>query len=62
MTVAGGGGRSATQRMIEFWGAHGVTADVEVLPASAVNEALDRLARNDVQFRYSLDTSELAMG
>ena len=62
LTVAGGGGRPATQRMLEFCGTHGITADVEVLPASKVNEALDRLTRNDVQFRFSLDTSELAIG
>ena len=59
LTVAGGGGRPGTQRMLEFCGRNGITADVEVLPASAVNEAFDRLARNDVQFRFSLDMAEL---
>ena len=60
LTVAGGGGRPATRRMLEFCGVHGITADVEVLPASAVDEAFDRLARNDVEFRFSLDMTGLS--
>lgn len=59
LTVAGGGGRPATQRMLEFCGEHGITADVEVVPATAVREAFDRLARNDVAFRFSLDLASL---
>jgi uncharacterized zinc-type alcohol dehydrogenase-like protein len=59
LTVAGGGGRPATRRMLEFCGQHGITADVEVLPASAVGDAFDRLARNDVEFRFSLDMTGL---
>ena len=38
---------------------HGLTADVEVLPASQVGDAFDRLARNDVEFRFSLDMTTL---
>ena len=60
LTVAGGGGRPATQRMLEFCGTHGITADVEVLPASKVGDAFDRLARNDVEFRFSLDMTTLS--
>ena len=60
LTVAGGGGRPGTARMLEFCGKHGITADVEVLPAAAVNEAFARLARNDVQFRFALDMTDFA--
>jgi uncharacterized zinc-type alcohol dehydrogenase-like protein len=59
LTVSGGCGRAATTEMLEFCGRHGITADVEVLPASAVNEAFERLRRNDVAFRFSLDMTEL---
>lgn len=59
LTATGGGGRPSTRRMLEFCGAHGITADVEVLPASAVGSAFDRLARNDVEFRFSLDMTSL---
>lgn len=60
LTVAGSGGRPGTSRMLEFCGRHGITADVEVLPASAVDDAFERLARNDVQFRFTIDTSALS--
>ena len=38
---------------------HGITADVEVIPSAQVQTALDRLARNDVRYRFSLDMSDL---
>ena len=41
--------------MLDFCGRHGITADVEVLPAFSVNDALARLENNDVHFRFSLD-------
>jgi len=45
--------------MLEFCGRHGITADVEVLPSAQVQVALDRLARNDVRYRFALDMSDL---
>ncbi|MCV7174114.1 NAD(P)-dependent alcohol dehydrogenase [Mycobacterium manitobense] len=59
LTVAGGGGRPATRRMLQFAAEHGISADVEVLPTSAIGDAFDRLARNDVEFRFSLDVAQL---
>jgi uncharacterized zinc-type alcohol dehydrogenase-like protein len=56
---AGSGGLPATAAMLEFCAAHGVTADVEVLPSSRVNEAFDRLRRNDVRYRFVLDLADL---
>ncbi|WNV84643.1 hypothetical protein [Umezawaea sp. Da 62-37] len=41
---------------------HDITADVEVLPSSQVQEALDRLARGDVRYRFVLDLSDLDQG
>jgi uncharacterized zinc-type alcohol dehydrogenase-like protein len=32
-----------TQEMLDFCGAHGITADVEVIPMQQVNEAWQRL-------------------
>lgn len=60
LSSAGSGGRPATAAMLEFCAEHDVTADVEVLPSSKVNEALDRLRRNDVRYRFVLDMSDLA--
>jgi uncharacterized zinc-type alcohol dehydrogenase-like protein len=46
--------------MLAFCAEHGVTADVEVLPSARVNEAFDRLRRNDVRYRFVLDMADLA--
>lgn len=60
LTSAGSGGLPATAAMLAFCAEHGVTADVEVLPSARVNEALDRLRRNDVRYRFVLDMADLA--
>jgi alcohol dehydrogenase (NADP+) len=59
LSSAGSGGRPETAAMLEFCARHDVTADVEVVPSARVNEALDRLARNDVRYRFVLDLSDL---
>jgi alcohol dehydrogenase (NADP+) len=41
--------------MLEFCAAHSILADVEVVRPEQINEALDRLARNDVRFRFVID-------
>lgn len=60
LTSAGSGGVPATAAMLAFCAEHGITADVEVLPSARVNEALDRLRRNDVRYRFVLDLADLA--
>jgi uncharacterized zinc-type alcohol dehydrogenase-like protein len=52
---AGSGGVRETQEMLDFSARHHLTADVEILPQHQVNDALDRLARNDVRYRFVLD-------
>jgi len=59
LSSAGSGGRAHTQEMLDFCGAHGITADVEVLPSAQVHTALERLARGDVRYRFALDLSDL---
>ncbi|MEU1481977.1 NAD(P)-dependent alcohol dehydrogenase [Streptomyces sp. NPDC005760] len=59
LTSAGSGGRPATADMLDFCARHGITADIEVLPSARVNEALERLRRNDVRYRFVLDMSDL---
>ncbi|MDF2823564.1 MAG: Zn-dependent alcohol dehydrogenase [Mycobacterium sp.] len=56
---AGSGGRPATVEMLDFCARHGIGADVEVLPSAQLNEALDRLSRNDVRYRFVADMSDL---
>ncbi|MFJ9026841.1 NAD(P)-dependent alcohol dehydrogenase [Streptomyces sp. NPDC102259] len=52
---AGSGGTLETQEMLDFCAEKGITAEIEVLPSDQVNEALARLARNDVRYRFVLD-------
>jgi len=60
LSSAGSGGRPRTQELLDFCGEHGITADVEVLPSREVMTALDRLARNDVRYRFVLDLSDIS--
>jgi alcohol dehydrogenase (NADP+) len=53
------GGIAETQEMLDFCGAHNITADVEVIPIQSVNEAYDRLLRSDVKYRFSIDMASL---
>jgi uncharacterized zinc-type alcohol dehydrogenase-like protein len=59
VAMSGSGGRPGTREMLDFCAAHDITADVEVLPADAVNDALARLQCNDVRFRFSLDMTTM---
>lgn len=59
LSSAGSGGRPATAEMLQFCADHEIAADVEVLPSSRVDTALERLRRNDVRFRFVLDLSDL---
>ena len=53
------GGIRETQEMLDFCGAHDITADVEVIPIQKVNEAYERLLRSDVKYRFSIDMASL---
>jgi uncharacterized zinc-type alcohol dehydrogenase-like protein len=53
------GGIAETQEMLDFCGAHNITADVEVIPIQKVNEAYERLLRSDVKYRFSIDMNSL---
>ncbi|PSL00422.1 putative zinc-type alcohol dehydrogenase-like protein [Haloactinopolyspora alba] len=60
LSSGGSGGLASTAAMLDFCAEHDITADVEVLPSTRVNEALDRLERNDVRYRFVLDMSDLS--
>ena len=53
------GGMAETQEMLDFCGAHNITADVEVIPIQKVNEAYDRLLKSDVKYRFSINMASL---
>lgn len=53
------GGIAQTQELLDFCGAHNITADVEVIPIQKVNEAYERLLKSDVKYRFSIDMASL---
>ncbi|WP_433222697.1 zinc-binding dehydrogenase [Dactylosporangium sp. CS-047395] len=59
LSSSGTGGTKHTAELLEFAAGHGITADVEVLPSSRVDEALARLQKGDVRYRFVLDLSDL---
>ena len=56
------GGIRETQEMLDFCAEHGIVADVEVIPASRINEAYARVLKNDVKYRFVIDMGTLAKG
>ncbi len=48
-----------TQEMIDFCGRHNIVSDVEVVPIQSVNEAYERLLKNDVRYRFVIDIASL---
>jgi uncharacterized zinc-type alcohol dehydrogenase-like protein len=53
------GGLPETQEMLDFCGAHNITADVEVIPIQKINEAYERLLKSEVKYRFSIDMASL---
>jgi alcohol dehydrogenase (NADP+) len=53
------GGIAETQEMLDFCGEHNLTSDVEVIPIQKVNEAYDRLMKQDVKYRFVIDMASL---
>jgi uncharacterized zinc-type alcohol dehydrogenase-like protein len=53
------GGIAETQEMLDFCAAHGIVSDIELIPIQKINEAWDRLLRQDVRYRFVIDMASL---
>ena len=53
------GGIRETQEMLDFCGEHNITSDIELIPIQKINEAYDRLLKNDVKYRFVIDMASL---
>jgi uncharacterized zinc-type alcohol dehydrogenase-like protein len=53
------GGMPETQEMIDFCAKHNIVSDVEMVPIQSVNEAYERLLKNDVKYRFVIDMASL---
>ncbi|KAK8551760.1 hypothetical protein V6N13_120194 [Hibiscus sabdariffa] len=49
------GSMEETQEMMDVCGKLNITCDIELIQPDQINEALDRLARNDVRYRFVID-------
>jgi len=53
------GGIRETQEMLDFCGRHNIVCDVEVIPASGINESYERVMKSDVKYRFVIDCSTI---
>nr|WP_321456539.1 NAD(P)-dependent alcohol dehydrogenase [uncultured Cohaesibacter sp.] len=53
------GGIAETQEMLDFCAEHDIVADIELIKADQINEAFERLEKNDVRYRFVIDMSTL---
>jgi uncharacterized zinc-type alcohol dehydrogenase-like protein len=60
-TLAGSliGGIKETQEMLDYCAAHNIVSDVEVIDASYINEAYERMLKADVRYRFVIDIASL---
>jgi uncharacterized zinc-type alcohol dehydrogenase-like protein len=53
------GGIKETQEMLDFCGKHNITCDIELIPASKINAAYERVVKSDVRYRFVIDMKTL---
>ncbi len=53
------GGIHETQEMLDYCGKHSITADIELIPIQAINEAYERVVKSDVKYRFVIDMASL---
>ena len=53
------GGTKETQEMLDFCAEKNIVADVEIIPMQYINEAYERMVKNDVKYRFVIDMGSL---
>jgi uncharacterized zinc-type alcohol dehydrogenase-like protein len=53
------GGIKETQEMLDFCAEHNIVSEVEVVEASKINEAYERMLKNDVRYRFVIDAATI---
>jgi uncharacterized zinc-type alcohol dehydrogenase-like protein len=53
------GGLPETQEMLDFCAKHNIVSNVEVIPIQSINEAYERMLKNDVKYRFVLDMKSI---
>ncbi len=45
--------------MLDFCAEHGITSDIEMIPIQKINEAWERMLKQDVKYRFVIDMATL---
>jgi len=53
------GGIPETQEMLDYCADHNIVSDVEVIDMPYINEAYERMLKNDVKYRFVIDLASL---
>ena len=53
------GGIAETQEMLDHCGKHNIVSDIELTPVQKINEAYERVLKNDVRYRFVIDIASL---
>ena len=53
------GGLPETQEMLDYCAEHQISSDVETIPIQQINEAYQRMLKNDVKYRFVIDMASL---
>jgi len=57
ITFSSIGGMAETQEMLDYCAEHDILSDIEVIPIQKVNEAMERMHKSDVKYRFVIDLS-----
>ncbi len=53
------GGMDETQEMLDYCAEHNIVADIELIKMQDINEAYERMLKNDVKYRFVIDLASL---
>ncbi len=53
------GGIAETQEMLDYCAEHNIESDIEVIPMGKINEAYERMLKNNVKYRFVIDMATL---
>jgi len=53
------GGTKETQEMLDYCAEKDIVSDVEIIPMQQINEAYERMVKNDVRYRFVIDLASL---
>jgi len=53
------GGIKETQEMLDFCAKHHIVSDIELINASQITQAFERLEKQDVKYRFVIDMKSL---